>query len=79
MAAAIEGAHDGYLSPVGDPAFAESVVKALADAGYVIVPREPTEAMIVAGAGELSPDPCGRDAAACHVIWPAMVDAALIE
>jgi hypothetical protein len=52
--------------------------RALAEAGYVIVPREPTEAMYAAGkqAIGLGHDP---ERNYCDHVWRAMVDAALSE
>ncbi len=50
----------------------QAVMAALAEAGYVIVPREPTEAMCWAGASFTGISPGMASAA-----WRAMVDEAL--
>jgi hypothetical protein len=49
---------------------ADSLIAALAEAGYVIVPVEPTGAMILAGIGET----CDNDR--IFNIWRAMIEAA---
>ncbi len=51
---------------------ARHVLVAVATAGYVIVPREPTEAMIDAGA-------IYADHNGAHGAWQAMIDCALKE
>ncbi len=51
---------------------ARHVLAAVEAAGYVIVPREPTEAMIEAGA-------IYADHNGAHGAWQAMIDAALKE
>jgi hypothetical protein len=64
------------------PALATAVQSALLAAGYVIVPREPTEAMIDAAFDQMDWGPSGyfdapqgsSDAAKC---WAVMLDVAL--
>ena len=51
---------------------------ALSSAGYVIVPREPTEAMWDAGDGALEMD-YSWTLAECRAVWTAMLDAFLKE
>ena len=58
-----------------DAMTARAAIAALAEAGYVIVPREPTEAMVRAGTALFSPkaEYHGADA---EVVWDAMLGAA---
>jgi hypothetical protein len=65
-------AHVDWDNPRG---MVEGIISHLSASGCVIVPREPTEDMALAGAIDLPDyDPCANDAASCY---RAMIDAHL--
>ena len=71
IADAIDGATVGGCPAVN--AVAADVIAQLRATGWVIVPREPTEAMVLAGPGRPSQ---ASEESMYHGIWRAMVAAA---